>query len=160
MNDFVYALVFATGIASAVVGGVLFAFSGFVMRALARIAADRGIAAMQSINIVVQNWLCSLLFFGTGLASVYLIIWSLMNLEEEGAAYVLAGGLLYVLGGLGVTAAFNVPLNNKLAKVESASEEGRLLWQKFVPVWMAWNHVRTVACMAASVSFVAGLLVR
>ncbi|MHA7965053.1 anthrone oxygenase family protein [Paenibacillus sp. CAU 1782] len=57
------------------------------------------------------------------------------------------------MGGLAVTGSFNVPLNNKLAKVEPESEEGRA-----VPVWLVWNHVRTVACCAASVSLVAELL--
>lgn len=158
MNDFSSILAFATAVSSAAVGGVLFAFSGFVMRALARISADRGIAAMQSINITVQNLLCSLLFFGTGLMCIILMAWSLMSWGEPGTGYALAGGLFYVIGGLVVTGAFNVPLNNKLAKVQPESEEGSSLWLKFVPVWIAWNHVRTVACFAASISFIAALL--
>ena len=35
--------------------GTLFAFSVFVMRALGRLPAAHGIAAMQSINIAVVN---------------------------------------------------------------------------------------------------------
>jgi uncharacterized membrane protein len=35
-----------------VVAGVFFAFSAFVMRALARLLAPQGIAAMQAINVV------------------------------------------------------------------------------------------------------------
>jgi len=112
MDDLVYVLTFVTAVTTAVVGGVLFAFSGFVMRALARISADRGMAAMQSINITVQSLLCSLLFFGTGLMCVVLIVWALMNWGEAGTGYALAGGLFYVIGGLAVTGGFNVPLNN------------------------------------------------
>ncbi len=40
---------------SALVGGVFFAFSSFVMKALARVPSPEGIAAMQSINVVVIN---------------------------------------------------------------------------------------------------------
>jgi len=41
---------------SALVGGIFFAFSSFVMKALARVPSAEGIAAMQSINVVVLNW--------------------------------------------------------------------------------------------------------
>ena len=37
---------------SALVGGIFFAFSSFVMKALARVPPAEGIAAMQSINCV------------------------------------------------------------------------------------------------------------
>ena len=40
---------------AAVIGGVFFAFSSFIMKALARIPSPEGIAAMQSINVVVLN---------------------------------------------------------------------------------------------------------
>ncbi len=39
---------------SALVGGVFFAFSSFVMKALARVPSPEGIAAMQSINVVID----------------------------------------------------------------------------------------------------------
>jgi uncharacterized membrane protein len=40
---------------SALIGGIFFAFSSFVMKALARVPSPEGIAAMQSINVVVLN---------------------------------------------------------------------------------------------------------
>ncbi len=40
---------------SALVGGIFFAFSSFVMKALARVSSAEGIGAMQSINVVVLN---------------------------------------------------------------------------------------------------------
>jgi uncharacterized membrane protein len=102
---------------SGLVGGVFFAFSTFVMRALARVPAAQGIAAMQSIN---------------------------------GAAYILAGSLLYLVGTVGVTIGFNVPLNNALAAVKPDSAEGANLWRHYLVRWTAWNHVRTVAALAAA----------
>ena len=44
-----------TLLGAAMIGGVFFAFSSFVMKALARLPSAEGIAAMQSINIVVLN---------------------------------------------------------------------------------------------------------
>ncbi|MBO9596561.1 MAG: DUF1772 domain-containing protein [Cohnella sp.] len=157
MGDLPYVLIYVSAVSTAVVGGVLFAFSGFVMRALARISAERGIAAMQSINVTVLSWYCSLLFFGTGLISIGLIVWATMNGGDSGTGYALAGGLSYVIGGLAVTGAFNVPLNGKLDKVDPDSEEGRIFWRRFVPVWTAWNHVRTAACIASSAAYIAAL---
>ena len=42
-------------LACAVVAGVFFTFSSFVMKALAQLPASHGIGAMQSINVVVIN---------------------------------------------------------------------------------------------------------
>ena len=46
-------LTFFAAIGARVVGGVFFAFSNFVMPALARLPAAGGIAAMNSINVTV-----------------------------------------------------------------------------------------------------------
>jgi len=67
------------------------------------------------------------------------------------AIYLFAGSLSYIIALL-ITGAFNVPLNNKLAVVKPDSSEGAHVWNKFVPKWMIWNHVRTMACVAASAS--------
>jgi uncharacterized membrane protein len=49
---------------------------------------------------------------------------------------------------------FNVPLNDLLADVEPASAEGVRVWQNYVARWTVWNHVRTVASLAAMASFI------
>jgi len=40
---------------SALLGGIFFAFSSFIMKALAGVPSAEGIGAMQSINVVVIN---------------------------------------------------------------------------------------------------------
>jgi len=51
------------------IAGVFFAFSTFVMKALAGLPTAQGIAAMQSVNVAVLNgWFFSA-FFGTAAAS-------------------------------------------------------------------------------------------
>ncbi len=44
----------------------------------------------------------------------------------------------------------NVPRNNALAAVDPASAEGARLWAGYLTGWTAWNHVRTVAALAAA----------
>jgi uncharacterized membrane protein len=67
---------------------------------------------------------------------------------------VVGGCLLYVLGTIVVTIAFNVPLNNALAAVKPESAEGATLWAAYLSRWTAWNHVRTLAALAAAGMFV------
>ena len=55
---------------SALVGGIFLAFTSFVMKALARVPAQEGIAAMQSINVVVLNPSFLGTFAGTAVASI------------------------------------------------------------------------------------------
>lgn len=49
------ALTFTAAIGSGAVGGIFFAFSTFVMGALARLAPQQDIAAMNAINVTVLN---------------------------------------------------------------------------------------------------------
>jgi len=70
---------------------------------------------------------------------------------------VLAGGVIYVIGMLGVTLIFNVPLNDALAAVDPSSGEGASLWGRYVRDWTFWNHVRLIASIVASVLFIIGL---
>ena len=67
MNSPIYLLTFVAAVGSGVVAGIFFAFSNFVMKALARVPPAQGIAAMQSINVVVLNrWFFAVFFWDRG----------------------------------------------------------------------------------------------
>ena len=52
-----YALTLVTALGCGTIAGVFFAFSTFVMKALARLPPEEGIAAMQSINVfAINSW--------------------------------------------------------------------------------------------------------
>lgn len=154
-------LLFASKLFSALgcglMAGVFFAFSAFVMRALARLQPTQGIAAMQSINIVVINPLFMVVFMGTAVACLFLAVFSLLRWHQPGAAYLLVGSLLYLVGTFLVTIAFNVPLNDALAKADAGSPESANLWASYVSHWTAWNHLRTAAALAAAAAFTIAL---
>lgn len=147
------ALTLLAALGSGLIAGVFFAFSSFVMRALGRIPAAEGIAAMQSINIVVLNPVFLLVFVGTAVLCGIAIVFSWLRWNEPGAVYLLAGGLLYLTGTFLVTMVFNVPRNDALAAVAPASPEGARLWADYLTSWTAWNHVRAAAALAAAASF-------
>ena len=55
----------ASALGAGLIAGVFFAFSSFVMPALAKLPAVQGVAAMQSINLVVLNRSFLGVFVGT-----------------------------------------------------------------------------------------------
>ena len=124
MDDLIFALTLLSALGCGLVAGAFFAFSTFVMKALGRLPTAQGIAAMQSINVVVINPWFMTAMFGTALACVVLAILSFVEWEEPESIYRLAGGALYVLGTILVTIAFNVPRNDALA----AADSGKRRW--------------------------------
>ena len=150
-------LTFVSALGCGLVAGIFFAFSAFVMKALGRIPPAQGIAAMQSINVAVINPGFLTAFFGTALACLVLAISSLVRWHEPGAPYLLVGSLLYLIGTILVTMAFNVPRNDALAAVDPASTDGALLWAGYLTRWTAWNHIRTAAALAAAASLTVAL---
>lgn len=134
--------------------GLFFAFSVSVMRGLARIPAAAGIAAMQAINIVILNPVFGLVFFGTTAVCLIVAVAAVVQWHQPASAFMLAGGLLYLIGAFGVTVVFNVPRNNALAVVDSASPEGARVWAGYLVAWTAWNHARTIASLAATAALI------
>jgi uncharacterized membrane protein len=135
------------------IAGVFFAFSTFVMKALGKLPAASGIAAMQSINVAVINpWFLGP-FVGTAGASLVLVVASLRHWADPRAAYWLAGGLLYLVGTFLVTGLFNVPRNDALAVVAPDRPEAPAVWTSYLASWTAWNHLRTIAALAAAAAF-------
>ncbi|MEG3973812.1 DUF1772 domain-containing protein [Microcoleus sp. herbarium8] len=65
--------------------------------------------------------------------------------------------MLYLVGTVGVTIAFNVPLNDALAKVDPGSAEGARLWAPYLVNWTFWNHVRALAAFVAAGLLIVGL---
>jgi len=79
---------------------------------------------------------------------------SLFHWSEPGSRLRMSGSALYLAGTLFATMAFNVPLNDALARVDPASDEGARVWNGYVDRWTAWNHVRTAAAATASALFI------
>lgn len=144
------ALTLGTAFGSGLVGGIFFAFSTFVMRALARIPPAAGIAAMQEINVAAINVAFMAALFGTGVGCTLLIAVSLLDGHSPKSTPLIAAGFIYLVGVVLVTIAANVPRNNALAAVNPTSVEGARLWADYVVTWTAWNHVRTATALVAA----------
>lgn len=145
---------------SGLIAGVFFAFSSFVMPALARLPPLTGIAAMQSINVAVLNRYFLGVLQGTAAACLVIAVASLSGWSEPRAGWRLGGSGLYLVGVIGVTRAFNIPLNDALARLRPDSAEAARFWPGYVTAWSNWNHVRTAAPLLAAACFLVALLGR
>jgi uncharacterized membrane protein len=89
-NHLLFGLTFVSALGCGLTAGVFFAFSVFVMEALASLPPAQGIAAMQSINVTVLNpW-----FLGT---AEYVTDWTTWNHVRTAAALAAAASLTVAL---------------------------------------------------------------
>jgi uncharacterized membrane protein len=153
-------LAFLSALGAGLVAGVLFAFSSFVMKALARLPPEQGVAAMQSVNVAALNAWFMAAFMGTAALALAAVVSGLLRWHAPGSPWLAVGGALYLVGVFGVTAAVNVPWNDRLAAVPAASPEAAALWLQYLDRWTTWNHLRSAAALAASAAFIAALRAR
>ena len=143
----------ATTVGSGLLAGVFFAFSAFVMSGLRRLPDPGGATAMRSFNVTAQRPPLMLALFGVSALCVTMIVRALATWSQPGAAWLLAGATLTIAGALGVTAAINVPLNNRL-------EAGTVTWSRFLAGWDPANHARTILCLAGCAVLLVGSIRR
>lgn len=157
IDQTIFYATFAAAVGSGLVAGIFYAFSSFVMGALGRVPPAHGIGAMQSINVVVINRSFMLAFFGTAILCLALLVAAYLRWNDGSGKLLLLGSLLYLVGTIGVTMVFNVPLNNALAATQAGTPEAATFWAHYLERWTMWNTVRTVAPTAAMILFIVAL---
>lgn len=143
----------ATAMGAATIGGTFFAFSNFVMPALARLPAPGGIAAMQSVDVTVMNPKFLGIFTGTAVLGAVLVILVFFG----GSLWSAAGAVVYIVGTFIVTMAINVPMNNRLNGFAPESSDGAAYWQTYLRDWVSWNTIRAAAALLATVLLILAL---
>jgi uncharacterized membrane protein len=157
MDVLLPALRIAGALGCGLMAGLFFIFSNTVMDALARLQPAEGIAAMQSINRVILNPLFLTIFLATPAACALVALLSIGRWSEPGAAWLVAGGVVYIAGTFLITMLCNVPMNNALDAVNPAAPEAAPLWSRYLADWTRWNHVRTIASLLAAALLTVGL---
>lgn len=147
-------LLTAAALGSGIIGGIFFAFSTFIMNSFSEIPNESGISAMNAINrVIVRSWFMPI-FVGMVVLSIILVVIAIRNWEFSTGGLIIAGAALYVLASFVSTIVFNVPLNDRLATFDGKSAEAAEFWSVYLRDWTFWNHVRTVASLAASAMFI------
>ncbi|WP_422373284.1 DUF1772 domain-containing protein [Hoeflea sp.] len=125
----------------------------------------QAIEAMQAMNVSVRNPVFFPAFFLTPVVLVAASIAAWRASQTGPARFLAVAAAIYVIGGIGVTAMFNVPMNQALAAVDpsAAMGNGADIWQDYSGRWQFWNIVRTLAsglavlmCGIALLGFSAG----
>lgn len=149
------------GTLTGLLAGIFFGFEVAVNGGLARLKDNEYVAAMQNINIVIQNPVFFISFFGP---AILLPLATYLHRDTDSGQFglLLAASLLYVVMTFGLTVVGNVPLNNQLDQfdLEKASDEEIAEAKKrYQKPWNRLHTIRTIASTAALVlTFVAGLV--
>ena len=123
--------------------GLLFIFAFAVNPGLARLSEEEYFRAMKYINIVILNPIFFLVFMGP-LITMPILTYMSWN---DSSMFILIpiSTILYLLGVLLITAIKNVPLNNKLEKLNSTEFKGVFIWYR--KPWDFWHNIRTFFSM-------------
>ena len=149
------AIVVATAVGAAYVGGTFYAFSTFVMKAMAALSPSAGAAAMQEINRKALTPLYMVGLFGTAAGSLGIGVQAVADWSTPRSVYLVAGAASYLVGVFVLTAVYHVPRNNRLDTVDPTSPEGHAYWAKYQSEWTRWNHLRATAGLAGAALLVA-----
>ena len=147
-------LTFAAALGAGLIAGTFFIFSVAIMASLRRLPASEGMAAMQSINVVIQNPVFLGVFMGTAILSIVLAVMTVVDWNPGVSACLIAGAILYAVGTFALTIVFNVPLNNALDAADPSTAAGQEVWKNYLANWTFWNNVRTVASILATAAYV------
>jgi uncharacterized membrane protein len=141
------------GTLTGLLAGLLYAFNVAFVPALRDIKATPHIALMQSLNQKIQNPVFFLSFFGPTI-----VLPLAAYLHRSGPQFpllVVAAGL-HIIGANGVTVVGNIPLNDKLDKLdvnqlsEAEADQIRNEFQGQGKPWMQFHNIRTLAEMGAT----------
>lgn len=130
--------------------GFFYAWTVSTIRGLDAADPRIAIAAMQAMNASVRNAAFAPAFFATPLV---LLATAALSARQDGpaSAAFAAGALVYMLGGLGLTLAVNVPMNTALAATAIPADPAAAarIWADYSPRWQAFNQTRTLVSALA-----------
>jgi uncharacterized membrane protein len=159
---FELALLVATLLCS-LVAGFLFAFAVVVMPGIGTLDDPGFLRAFQVIDRVIQNsqplfllvWVGSVLAV---IAAAALGVWSIGGLDR---VLVIVAAVAYVLGVQMPTAMVNIPMNDRLQRLDVATMTDaarRDSRQTFEPRWNQWNGFRVFVAVLVSALLLVVLL--
>jgi uncharacterized membrane protein len=132
--------------------GLLWAYQTSVVPALRQVADVTYLEAFQRINVAIENPVFGAVFAGTPIVLVAATAAVGNPLRSRPAALLAAASAVFAVGVLGVTAARNLPLNDRMASVDLAiasDEAVRQVRHAVESSWARWNGVRAFAAVAS-----------
>ena len=134
--------------------GLLFIFSFAVNPGLARLNEEEYFRAMKFINQVILNPLFFLVFIGPAITMPALTF--MTRNDSDMFIFTLFSTILYISGVILITSFKNVPLNNKLEKLDPKEFKDVFLWYK--KPWNFWHNIRTFFGIASFIIIIVNLV--
>ena len=153
--DILQVALFLATFLCALVAGFLFAFAVVAMPGLKQLGDRAFIRAFQVMDGVIQNNqpVFILVWVGSVAALLLSAVLSLNRLEGVEGWLFLAALLVYLLGVQLPTITLNIPLNNRIQKVDVEALDAAALQAAradFEPRWNRWNAIRAILASVAA----------
>lgn len=151
MAAFVYPLAMVSLGLSGAIFGFFYAWICSTMWGLDTLDPRDAIRAMQAMNASVRNLVFMPAFFFTPLALGLTAAVAAMTGAKKSAVAFGAAAFVYLTGGMGLTLAVNVPMNESLGAiaVPDTAEAAAVIWAEYSPRWQRFNVLRTTLSGAA-----------
>ena len=133
--------------------GLFLTFSDFVMRSLAGAEPAGGVQVMQNINRDIFKSVTMVLLWGMVAVSAGMGVFAYFNLADSAGSLIKLGAASYVIGVLIISYLFNIPMNNRLEKMDFRGKAAQTYWPVYVPRWVFWNWFRALGSLIAGVCF-------
>lgn len=137
---------FTSLLLSGAIFGFFYAWICSTMWGLDVIDPRIAIAAMQAMNASVRNAVFAPAFFATPFVLILTggIAWRMQH-HRPAILFALAG-VVYLLGGMVLTIAVNVPMNVALGQITIPDDiaVAQQIWDDYSPDWQRYNIIRTI----------------
>jgi len=158
MEFFQIVLVLSTFFCS-LVAGFLFAFAVVVMPGIRNLGDREFILTFQVIDRIIQNNqpIFLLVWVGSAVLLIAALVLGFVHLEGPGLMLMILATVTYIFGVQLPTAIFNIPLNNKLQKMdvdEIGEDTLKIAREEFESRWNRWNLMRTVISSLVSIMLI------
>jgi len=109
------------------------------------------IQAMQAMNASVRNMVLAPAFFGTPIVLVATVALALVSRRRRAAMAFAAAAVIYFSGGMVLTMAVNIPMNEALVEITPPEnmEQAEEIWSTYSSKWQVFSQIRTAASMTA-----------
>lgn len=154
ITDLIALLCLALAVWTALIGGVFKAFSEFIMAGLIRAEPAGGIEAMQQINRTVLRTEFVFALVAMGVIAPLMAVYGVLALDGVARWALVLGALVYVPSVCLMTVAGNVPMNNRLDRLDHTSPEAAEYWAVYGRNWTRLNHFRTLGCVLTAALYV------
>ncbi|MEO1239659.1 MAG: anthrone oxygenase family protein [Pseudomonadota bacterium] len=160
MTSIVYPLAMVSLGLSGAIFGFFYAWICSTMWGLDTLDPRDAIRSMQAMNASVRNLVFMPAFFFTPLVLGLAAVAAYLAGAPRPAIAFAAAAFVYLFGGMGLTLAVNVPMNEALAAtpLPATTEAAAEIWSEYSPRWQRFNVLRTtfsgVALMLTGVGLI------